>query len=161
MSTYQFLPMTAADLPLMRRWLDMPHVITWWGEPDEQFALVSGDIEHPAMQQYIVVSGERPIGYIQTYDPVVWPGSGLGDHPKGTLGIDQFIGEPDMIGKGHGSAFIRAFTETLIANGTPRVLTDPDPGNARAIRAYQKAGFQKSHLVDTSEGVALLMVRNP
>jgi aminoglycoside 6'-N-acetyltransferase len=48
-----------------------------------------------------------------------------------------------------------------MANGTPRVLTDPDPGNARAIRAYQKAGFQKSHLVDTSEGVALLMVRNP
>ena len=27
--------MTADDLPLMRRWLDMPHVREWWGEPDD------------------------------------------------------------------------------------------------------------------------------
>ena len=84
----------------------------------------------------------------------------MGEHPRGTRGIDQFIGEPDMVDRGHGSAFIRAFIERVLANGAPRVITDPDPDNDRAIRAYEKAGFEKVHLVDTSDGTALLMVRN-
>ena len=46
--------MTAADLPLVRDWLAVPHVREWWGDPDEQFGLVSGDMTHPAMDQYIV-----------------------------------------------------------------------------------------------------------
>ena len=39
--------------------------------------------------------------------------------------------------------------------------TDPDPANGRAIRAYEKAGFNKEGVVGTREGRALLMVRNP
>ena len=39
-------------------------------------------------------------------------------------------------------------------------MTDPDPANARAIRAYEKAGFRKDRLVDTPDGRALLMVRD-
>jgi aminoglycoside 6'-N-acetyltransferase len=40
------------------------------------------------------------------------------------------------------------------------VLTDPDPENIRAVSAYDKAEFQKTRLVDTPDGRALLMVRN-
>jgi aminoglycoside 6'-N-acetyltransferase len=65
-----------------------------------------------------------------------------------------------MIGHGHGSAFIRDFTDGLLTAGTPRVLTDPDPANARAIRAYEKAGFRSDGVVDTPDGLSLLMVRN-
>ncbi len=65
-----------------------------------------------------------------------------------------------MTGRGHGSSFIRAFLVALIGTGTPRVLTDPHPANARAIRAYEKAGFRKDRMVDTSDGRALLMVCN-
>jgi aminoglycoside 6'-N-acetyltransferase len=157
---YEFRPMTQADLPMVKRWLAMPHVVQWWGNTHEQFELVSGDLKLESMDQFIVASDERPFGYIQCYDPQNWPGSGLGDHPAGTRGIDQFIGEPDMINRGHGSAFIRAFLEGLLAAGTPRVLTDPDPANGRAVRAYEKAGFRRSHEVDTSDGRALLMVRD-
>ena len=28
---YVFRPMTAADLPLVRRWLETPEVVRWWG----------------------------------------------------------------------------------------------------------------------------------
>ena len=31
----------------------------------------------------------------------------------------------------------------------------------RAVRAYEKAGFQRDRMVDTPDGPALLMVRNP
>jgi aminoglycoside 6'-N-acetyltransferase len=65
-----------------------------------------------------------------------------------------------MVNQGHGSAFIRAFTDRLLASGAPRVITDPDPANARAIRAYEKAGFQRGRLVDTPDGIALLMIRD-
>ena len=157
---YVFRPMTAADLPLVRRWLAQPHVAQWWGDTCEQFELVSGDLEVEAMDQFIVATDARPFGYIQCYDPDVWPDNGLGDHPRGTRGIDQFIGELAMVDRGHGSAFIRAFVDRLLASGTPRVITDPDPANARAIRAYEKAGFRRDRLVSTPDGEALLMVRN-
>jgi aminoglycoside 6'-N-acetyltransferase len=157
---YQFRPMSAADLPVVRRWLETPEVVRWWGNPDEQFGLVSGDLDEPAMEQFIVSKDDRPFAYLQCYDPAVWPVESFGAQPAGVRGIDQFIGEPDMIARGHGSAFIRTFIDGLLAAGTPRVLTDPDPSNIRAIRAYEKAGFRKDRVVDTPDGLALLMVCN-
>jgi aminoglycoside 6'-N-acetyltransferase len=160
MASYQFRPMSAEDLPLVKDWLARPHVREWWGDAFEQFELASADLEVEAMEQFIVAAGDRPFGYLQCYDPQVWPDNGLGEHPSGTRGIDQFIGEPDMVNRGHGSAFIRAFIEGLLVGGAPRIVTDPDPTNARAIRAYEKAGFAKDKLVGTPDGIALLMVRN-
>jgi aminoglycoside 6'-N-acetyltransferase len=156
---YEFRPMTVDDLARVRQWLTAPHVAQWWGDPGEQFALVSGDLDHPDMAQFIVELHRRPFAYLQSYDLTAWD-SGFGRQPWGTRGIDQFIGEPDMIGRGHGSAFIRAFVARLIADGVPRIVTDPDPANGRAVRAYEKAGFCKDRIVDTPDGPALLMVRN-
>ena len=157
---YVFRPMTSADLPLIQRWLETPEVVRWWGQPDEQYALVSGDLDHPDMDQFIVALGEHPFGYIQCYVLSTW-NQGFGAQPPKTRGIDQFIGEPDMIGCGHGSGFIRQFADALLSSGIPRVVTDPDPHNARAVRAYAKAGFQSDRVVDPPDGPALLMVRNP
>ena len=157
---YEFRPMTPDDLPLVKRWLAAPHVVQWWGNTYEQFELVRGDLEVEAMDQYVVTTNDRPFGYLQCYDPMVWLDNGLGTHPAGTRGIDQFIGEPAMLERGHGSAFIRMFIERLLKAGSPRVITDPDPNNHRAIRAYEKAGFRRDRIVDTPDGRALLMVRD-
>jgi aminoglycoside 6'-N-acetyltransferase len=159
MASYQFRPMSADDLPLVKNWLARPHVVEWWGDPDEQFGLVSGDMNEPAMDQYIVSLNDAPLGYLQCYRLTDW-NTGFGPQPEGTRGIDQMIGIPEMVGQGHGSGFIREFIDRLLASSTPRVVVDPDPENARAIRAYEKAGFVKDKLVDTPDGTALLMVRN-
>src|SRR5215208_3691291 len=98
--SYQFRPMTSADLPLVRRWLAEPHVVQWWGDPAGQYDLVSGDLDEPTMDQFIVAAG--------------------------------------MIEGGHGSAFIRAFVDERLRNGAPCIVTDPDPNNTRAVRAYEK-----------------------
>ena len=156
---YAFRPMTVADLPLIRRWLAEPHVREWWGDPAEQYDLVRGDLDEPAMDQFVVSTDGTDFAYIQCYDLTAW-NSGFGNQPKGTRGIDQFIGEPRMIACGHGSALIRAFIDDRLAGGTPRIVTDPDPQNHRAVRAYEKAGFQRSHVVETPDGSALLMVRD-
>jgi len=155
---YVFRPMTTADLPLVQRWLLEPHVAEWWHDP-ETFEFVSGDLDHPDMAQFIVTLDGRPFAYLQCYRMSDWD-SGFGPQPAGTRGIDQFIGEADMMGRGHGSAFVSAFIEELLRNGTPRVVLDPKPTNSRAIRAYEKAGFQRDREVDTPDGAALLMVRD-
>jgi aminoglycoside 6'-N-acetyltransferase len=157
---YVFRPMSAGDLSLVRRWLETPEVVRWWGRPDEQYVLVSGDLDHPDMDQFIVAVGEQPLGYIQCYPLSTW-NQGFGPQPPATRGIDQFIGVSDMIGRGHGAGFIRQFVDALLGQGIPRVVTDPDPDNVRAVRAYAKAGFRSERLVDTPDGSALLMVRDP
>jgi aminoglycoside 6'-N-acetyltransferase len=84
----QFQPMTASDLPLIRRRLETPHVAEWWHDA-EQFELVSGDLNHPDMAQFIVACGERRFAYLQCYKLSDWH-TGLGSHPEGTPGLDQF-----------------------------------------------------------------------
>ena len=65
-----------------------------------------------------------------------------------------------MLNRGHGSAFIRAHVDDLFAAGAPVVGTDPDPSNARAIRAYRKAGFEAlREALDTESERVLLMLR--
>ena len=160
MTAYAFRSLSASDLPTIKRWLEAPHVSEWWHDPAEQFELVSGDLDHPGMAQFMVSAGGHEFAYLQCYKLSDW-NTGFGPQPEGTRGLDQFIGCPDMLDCGHGSAFVRAFAERLLADGTPRVVTDPDPANIRAIRAYEKAGFGRDRLVDTPDGPALLMVRDP
>jgi aminoglycoside 6'-N-acetyltransferase len=161
MSAYRFSALGPADLALIRQWLAMPHVVEWWGDPQQQFELVSGDLREAAMEQFIVHADDVPFAYLQCYALDAWPNPAFGSQPEGTRGIDQFIGRPDMINRGHGSGFIRSFADRLLRAGVPRVITDPSPENSRAIAAYEKAGFARQRIVDTSDGPALLMVRDP
>ena len=50
MGPYAFRAMSRDDLPMIERWLVTPEVMRWWGEPDEQYELVSGDLDHPDME---------------------------------------------------------------------------------------------------------------
>jgi aminoglycoside 6'-N-acetyltransferase len=109
------------------------------------------------MDQYLVEANGEAFAYLQCYGLTAW-NCGFGEQPAGTRGIDLFIGQPAMIG--HGSALIACFVKDRLRNGVPRIVTDPDPANARAIRAYEKAGFTRQCLVETPDGPALLMVHD-
>lgn len=68
----------------------------------------------------------------------------------------------DQLGRGLGTAMVRAFVEMLFRDpSVTRVQTDPAPGNARAIRCYEKAGFRVTGEVETPDGRAVLMVCSP
>ena len=133
-----------AILPLIRRWLETPEVVRWWGDPDEQYALVSGDLDHPAMDQFIVAIDGHPFGYIQCYALEHLELRVSVPQPEGTRGIDQFIGEPAMIGRGHGSGFIRQFADDCWHPACRASSPIPIRTMRRAVRAYAKAGFQTS-----------------
>jgi aminoglycoside 6'-N-acetyltransferase len=158
MSPYAVRPATAADLPLLRRWRAQPHVIEWWGAPDvEDPTEVLAD---PRIAMWIVEHEGRPFAYAQDYSPHDWEPHPFAHLPPKSRGVDQYIGEPDMIGRGHGSAFVREHCDRLFAAGAPAVGADPHPSNRGAIRAYEKAGFAVvSGPLDTRWGRALLMER--
>ncbi|HUZ64540.1 MAG TPA: GNAT family N-acetyltransferase [Acetobacteraceae bacterium] len=155
---YRFRPFTRDDLPMAARWLRSPEVVRWWGEPGKELALLTADLDEPAMRQWIVECEGRPFAYAQAYPSAAWPQSHLKHLPDGTRMIDAFIGEPAMLGCGHGGAFLRRLAENLLAEGAPAVAIDPDCGNVRARRAYARAGFVEEKMVETEEGCVAVML---
>ena len=51
-----------------------------------------------------------------------------------------------------------SWAERLRAEGAPVVAIDPDLDNLRARRAYEKAGFHGSAVVESGAGPAVLML---
>ena len=158
--TYGFRAVTGADLPLLAGWLAEPHVREWWGDPDQSLAELREVMENVAMEALIVELDGKPIAYLQSYDPHLEDDHPYADQPFGTLGLDITIGVPEMLGQGHGSAIIAQFAEQLFEEGAPRLIIDPHPTNARAIRAYEKAGFVAFDTRTSIYGPALMMARD-
>jgi aminoglycoside 6'-N-acetyltransferase len=159
-SPYTFRSVTPADLPLLREWRCRPHWVEWWGALEGDDGFFEEAMADPHTNAWIVELDGRAFAYAQDYDPHAWPGHPFAHLPPSARGIDQSIGDPDLIGRGHGSAFVRAHCDRLIAAGALAIGTDPHPDNQRAIRAYEKAGFAiASQPLDTPWGRALLMER--
>jgi aminoglycoside 6'-N-acetyltransferase len=149
---YAFRTATHDDLPLLRRWLHTPEAVRWWGNPAEQEDLLREDLDNPQMTMRIVSCDGRPFAYAQDYEVHTWPQPHLAALPRGARAIDTFIGEPEMIGRGHGSRYLRLLAEQLIAEGAPLIAIDPGLENVRAQRAYAKAGFRGELHVDVYAG---------
>ena len=151
-SEFTFAPLREEDLDLVRQWLLRPHVRQWFDDvpgvayPDHTISEYQTAIrgEDPT-DLYVIKLDGRPIGVLQSYR--------IDDHPeyaaqvaltRPAVGIDLFIGDPELIGRGHGPALIRAFLRDV---AFPRYSVDlcvigPTASNAAAIRAYEKAGFR-------------------
>lgn len=158
--TYGFRAVTEADMPLLARWFAEPHLREWWGDPEKGLDEVRQAMEEDSVEPLIVEFDGKPIAYVQSYDPHMEDGHPYQDQPFGTLGIDISIGDPERLGAGHGSAIVREFAELLFDEGAPRVIIDPAPTNARAIRAYEKAGFVAFDTRTSIYGPALMMARD-
>jgi len=85
-------------------------------------------------------------------------GLAAGGFAAGARAIDPFIGEPELLGRGHGSAVLRLLCKELVAAGAPAIGIDPDPDNHQARQAYRKAGFVGEEVVETPEGPAVPML---
>jgi len=163
MVDFKFVPLSESDFDLMHDWLNRPHVTEWWDGTEtlnQVQVKYQNKIEARFVFPYLIYLNEKPIGYIQMYiaktddpDSQWWP-----DTEEGTVGVDQLIGEAELINKGIGTAFVRQFTDELLKKDwIKKVIVDPTPENARAIRAYEKAGFNAVGEVVTPDGSALLM----
>lgn len=143
-----FRPMRHADLPLLHRWLQLPHVDAWWHEPLDLAGVVAKygpRIDGVAPTHMFVIEHEgHAIGWIQWYRWRDYPAHAaqLGAEPE-TAGVDLALGEVEMLGRGFGSRALRLFIERVVfAHDVSAVVCDPEERNTRSLRAFEKAGFR-------------------
>lgn len=154
----RFLPLERAYYPLLRRWLALPHVHAWWGDPDAEIALMEEEIDTGPTRMFVVATAAgEPFAFVQDWDASEGPQ--FASLPPGSRAIDTFLGEPACLGRGHAGRYLRQRAEALLAEGVPAVGIDPDPRNARAIRAYAAAGFAGARIVPDERGAPVRIMR--
>jgi len=164
---FTFKKLTADDIPQLLVWFDEPHVSKWWPtlSKDETIEKFLQRIRSKDTFGYIAcLNGSTPIGYIQYYyidRTVEKAGAWLPELPVTTVGTDQFIGDPQYIGKGYGTKLVAAFIEYLkeIEPNSTTIIVDPEPENHAAIRCYEKVGFKHVGEFETPSGHRQLLMR--
>ncbi|MGL4635811.1 MAG: GNAT family N-acetyltransferase [Beijerinckiaceae bacterium] len=153
---YHFRAALLDDLGLLRGWQSIPHVSRWWGAGDP---FDEAELADHRVSRWIVSLGSRPFAYMQDYSVHGWGQHHFDYLPEGSRGIDQYIGEPDMMDQGHGQSFIHQRVTGLFKQGAPAIGTDPHPDNARAIAVYEKLGFEiAGPPLETEWGFVLPMI---
>lgn len=161
---FSFRPLQLTDLPMLHEWQSRPHWVEWWGQAPTM-AEVEAEyipwITNPSkVQPQIALLDGKPFGYIQSYVAMDSGGGWWEDETDpGVRGIDQSIADATQLGRGLGTAMVKAWVAKLFTDPqVTHIQTDPDPRNARAIRCYEKAGFRAAGEVQTPDGTALLMI---
>ena len=138
----RFQPVTAADYPMLRRWMESPHMREWWGDTETELGYIREMVEgRDKTRPFIFHVDGEPTGYIQYWrvgDAVeagfdkdeAW----LRDLPEDAIGVDLSIGDPARLGMGIGTAVLDAFLDRLIAEGHKTIVIDPDEATSRGLR---------------------------
>lgn len=147
-SRLTFRPLARADFAMVSRWLTNPHVFRWWQEDCPTVAAVEEKYGETVdggggALLFVIESAGQPVGLIQCYRHV--------DHPEWdrlirvpeSAGIDYLIGEPELCGRGLGSAAIAAFCVEVFGfyPDITSVVAVPQRDNIASCRALAKAGF--------------------
>lgn len=135
-------PATPADLPTLRRWDEEPHVVA--SDPNDDWEWETELARRPAWREQLIAEvGGRAIGFVQIIDPALEESHYWGEVPAGLRAIDIWIGEPDALGQGHGSAMMRqAIARCFASPEVSAIVIDPLASNVRAIRFYERLGFR-------------------
>lgn len=150
---FTFRRLTRADFPLLAGWLARPHVARWWNHEFSDDAIerdfgptVDGD---ERSEDHLALLDERPIGLIQysrfaDYPEYVDEVAPVTEVPAGAVSIDYLVGDPELVGRGVGTAMIGAFVERIwrVDPTATCVIVPVNSGNERSWRALRSAGFR-------------------
>ncbi len=154
--TISFRSLSEQDFPFLLKWLETPHVKTWWDSEVvwtidkitqkyssyvNQYKLENG--KKKSIFAFIILLDEQPIGYIQYYDArdfLPLPVSKTFDFKK-SAAIDFYLGEKSILGQGVGCVALKQFVQNIVFQQFDTALVTPDIKNHSAIACYQKAGF--------------------
>jgi aminoglycoside 6'-N-acetyltransferase len=142
--------MSVKDYKVMTKWLSDEKVLKYYEEPFSNLERVIKKFEpringNHYVTPCIVDYKDNPIGYIQFYR---FSKEKLGEYGYKTnqiaFGIDQFIGETHLWGKGIGTLMIRLILEYINnIESSASIILNVKETNERAIACYIKCGFNK------------------
>ncbi len=142
----------ADDYATLARWLTDARVLEFYEGRDNPFPLARVRKEYaPRVQRKhatvpcFMLFDNVTVGYLQ-YQPT--SGQQLQEfalpHDARAFGIDMFIGEPLHWNSGFGTLFMQLALRYLAdVHHATHVTVDPRVDNPRAIRCYEKCGFQQ------------------
>jgi aminoglycoside 6'-N-acetyltransferase len=152
-ATVGFRPLARSDFARLARWLETPHVARWWAHETTTQALERDfgaciDGAEPT-DVFVVRHGPHAIGLLQRYRLADYASyaealSALLPVPDDAWGIDYFVGEPQLLGRGLGAATIRAALAALWRERreASAVIVPVHATNLRSRRALERAGFR-------------------
>lgn len=142
---FEFAPVNEESVPLIHQWLAQDYINEWLhGQGLEntfknldEFIQGKTDCSH-----WIAFDNGVPFGYLIVSPITLDSNDAYGQYCSGeAITLDVFIGNPSYIGKGIAHVMIQQF----LLNQFPtiqEVIIDPEAGNQRAIRVYEKVGFK-------------------
>jgi aminoglycoside 6'-N-acetyltransferase len=126
------------DEPFLEALLAEPEVSRWFEAEAEELIALIGD---PTVSPFTIRRDGAPAGYAQVYwanGDRFWRDLGM---PSETMGFDLCV-LPKHLNQGLGPRAIAALIARVFAmERVVQAIIDPDPDNARAIRAFSKCGF--------------------
>lgn len=169
-TTISFRPLTQDDLKLIYQWFKVPEINKWyargkeWSIKDVENKYLPRLIGKEFVPSYIVIKESRSIGFIQFYPftHAAMPeglslekANEMSIHFDTTVGIDLFIGDESLMGRGLGREIIREFIEKSVPKCYTTIYIDPEKTNVRAVKSYKKTGFRES-AIQASNAICLM-----
>lgn len=164
----EFRPLTEEDFPQLLTWLNEPLVNQWYCSNRlrtmeyvyEKYAPRISGLQ--PTDCFVAVIEGVDAGLIQRYWVADYPdyGESIGAEP-GWMGIDYFIGEPSLRGRGCGAPLLRRFVDDMVFHQRQALscVSSPHPNNLRSIRTLERAGFSHLRTVDVDGELEYVMIR--
>lgn len=133
---------TIEDLSTLTKWDNEPHVIE--SDPKDEWNWELELCRFPSWrEQFIAEVDGQPIGCVQIIDPKEEETHYWGECENNLRAIDIWIGEKAFLGRGFGSEMMKLAIERCFADPSVKaILIDPLASNVRAIKFYERFGFQ-------------------
>lgn len=172
MINIEFKPLKETDLSLLYVWFQVTHVKKWYARgQDFTFEMIQNKygprINHPTLRNFICYFDDSPIGYVQLYPINSFLPEGVADYhhslfkeysPAKLAGIDLFIANQNILGKGYGSLMLTHFINKYVKGKFEAVVVDPKTDNTIAIDFFRKNGFVPFPENDSSHYLMVLKV---
>lgn len=145
------------DIKLFEKWLYMPHIAKWYHNPlnwiDEA---KKRNTEFSFLHHFIAELDGKPIGFCQYYE---YHHSGEDWHGNtdinNTYSIDYLIGDTEYLGKGYGTAIVKALIEKIKLHHNPnRIIVQPEQENKASCNTLLSCGFS----FDTNNEIYIMEV---
>lgn len=133
-----------SDLPLLKRWLYLPHVAAWYHDPLDWIEEVEKrNDKFSFLHHFIAEQSGKAIGFAQFYEYHHSSEDWHGDTElAGTYSIDYMIGDSDYLGKGLGKAIVRELVGCIEAQaGAKCIIVQPEPENKASCGTLLSCGF--------------------